>query len=206
MSKLAQRSKSKKTQHNRLSSTKRKQELENANVVESNSRCFMNYEKVKRILDVGFNQNEKDKRVTDPNGIRSPHFYKPQKNKLFYIPKVNKLMKNSAHNLDKTQENNWIRETSNDQLREYLYTEVNSPGCKFEFEQIPSPNSKNNIKFLSTKNTTEETDEFGNRTATELFSKTMNKGYLKDFIPSNPISACKKLNNILLYYVKFQNC
>ena len=74
MSKLVPRSKSKKTQHSRLSSTKRKQELENANVVESNSRHFMNYEKVKRILDVGLSPNENDKRATDPSGIRSPHF------------------------------------------------------------------------------------------------------------------------------------
>ena len=191
MSKVVQRSKSKRTQHNRLSSTKRKQELENANVIESNSKHFMNYEKVKRVLDIGFNSNENDKRVTDPSGIRSPHFYKPQKNKLFYIPKVNKLIKNSIHNIDCTQENLWIRETTNDQFQEYLYTEVNSPGCKFEFEQIPSPNSKLNIKFLSTKNTTEETDEFGNRTATELFCKTLNKGTLKDFIPTIPFSASK---------------
>ena len=98
-------------------------------------------------------------------------------------------MKNSIHNIDKSQENWWIRETSNDNLQEYLCTEVNSPGCKFEFEQLPSPNSKHNIKFLSTKNTTEETDEFGNRTATELFSKTLNKGFLRDFMPSIPIST-----------------
>lgn len=51
MSENKSRSKSKKNQRHRLSSTKRKQVLESVNIIDSNPKLSYNYEKVKRIFD-----------------------------------------------------------------------------------------------------------------------------------------------------------
>lgn len=93
--------------------------------------------------------------ISHTNGIQSPHFYKPQKNKLFYIPKANILNKsNGARDCQINSE--WVKETTN----EHFVTEVVSPSSKLDFVKTTSPLDRLNFKILSTKNTTEETDEF----------------------------------------------
>lgn len=181
MGKLNLRSKSKKNQRTRLSSNKRKQDLEDATLGESKVKAFENYEKVKRILDIGSKITEREQDLNQSSGLMSPHFYKPQKNKLFYIPKTNKLNKNPVKVTDKFKDNGWVRESTNDQMRRNLYTEVNSPVHQLEFERPTSPNDKNNFRILSTKHTTEETDEASHKVPSDLFSKTLNKAILKDF-------------------------
>jgi hypothetical protein len=61
-----------------------------------------------------------------------------------------------------------------------MLTEVNSPLYQPEFERTTSPGDRVGLKFLSTKNTTEEAEDGGLKSFTELFSKTLNKGMLKD--------------------------
>lgn len=80
MSKSNSRSKTRKSQAKRLSSTKRKQELEDANVIECRTKPFKNYEKVKRVLDITLKVNDKSEKPSADNwNITSPNFYKPSK-------------------------------------------------------------------------------------------------------------------------------
>ena len=113
--------------------------------------------------------------------IQSPHFYKPQKNKLFYIPKANIMNKGNCGKQEKPG-SEWVQETINDQIQEYLSTEGNLPSSHTGLlKQITSPKDRINHKILSTKNTTEETDEY-------------NKGGLRDITFENALKAARKVS------------
>lgn len=120
MSKSTKRCKSRKIQRNRLSSTKRKQQLENANVGESQYKGIPSFEKAKKVLDMGIKGRQNDLNSSQSSGIRSPHFYKPKNKKLFYIPKTNKLLTNVMSSTEKSMNNSWVKETSNSRIRNRL--------------------------------------------------------------------------------------
>jgi hypothetical protein len=182
MSKSNPRSISKKKQVKRMSITKRKQELEDVNLIDSKTKAFKNYDKVKRVLEISIKGVEKGKQVAEISGITSPHFYKPHKNKLFYIPKSSKIRKSLSRKKDRGGDNVLIQESTSDHFRKHLLTEVSSPLYQPEFDRTMSPGSNINFKILSTKNTTEE-DDLNSKAAEYLFSKiAMNKGMLKDLI------------------------
>jgi hypothetical protein len=180
MSKSFAMSKNRRAHKNRLSSTKRKHELEEAKIVDSNGNAFKYYEKEKRIMDLNLKEVQRDSSSNKNSGITSPHFYKPQKkNKLFYIPRNNKLNKSLVKRNDNSTEMEWVQE--DDSIRQYLRTEVSSPIYYPEFERTTSPGDRINMKILSTKHTTEETEEFTGKTPIDIFAKTTNKGFiLKD--------------------------
>jgi hypothetical protein len=198
MSKSNPRSKIRKNHVKRMSSTKRKQELEDVNLIDSKTKAFKNYDKVKRVLEISMKGIDREKQVAEISGITSPHFYKPHKNKLFYIPKSSKIRKSLSRKKDRAGDNVLIQESTKDQFRKHLLTEVNSPLYQPEFDRTMSPGNNINFKILSTKNTTEE-DDLNSKAAEFLFSKTaMNKGMLKDLIGNNKRNGKFRIKNILI--------
>ena len=157
----------------RLSGYKRKQNLEEVNLIESKTKAFKNYEKVKKIFDFKLKGVDIE-RQKDDSEITSPHFYKPHK-KLFYIPQSNQIKKSISKNRKKSKDVNLLRE-SHTQGRQYILTEVNSPLQQLDFEVTNSPDYRQNLRFLSTKNTTDENEEINNLNILGNVSKSLIKG------------------------------
>lgn len=78
------------------------------------------------------------------------------------------MLSKQSNGKDRAAASEWIKESTNDQIREHLLTEVNSMPYQLEFTKTTSPKEKVNLRILSTKNTTEETDDF-------LFKNTVNE-------------------------------
>lgn len=166
MSKSNPPSKIKRNQAKRLSSTKRKQELENVNLIDSKTKAFKNYDKVKRMLEINMSGIEREKQGVDQSGITSPHFYKPQKNKLFYIPSTNNIRKSHSKTKERSNDSALFQNKSNYQIKKHMLTEVNSPLYQPDFNCTISPSNNTNDKY-----TTEE-DDITSEAAAEFFSKT----------------------------------
>lgn len=66
-----------------------------------------------------------------------------------------------------------------------------------EFERTTSPGDKINFRILSTKHTTEEAEDFSCKGQNDLFSKTLNKGFLKDL----SVSENKPCNQSIAYTI-----
>jgi len=65
---------------------------------------------------------------------------------------------------------------SHTQGRQYILTEVNSPLQQLDFEVTNSPDYRQNLRFLSTKNTTDENEEINNLNILGNVSKSLIKG------------------------------
>ena len=134
--------------------------------------------------------------------ITSPHFYKPQK-KLFYIPQSNKIKRNMSKSKRRSKDHSLVKGSTNNYNRQYIMTEANSPLYQPEFERTTSPGlERQNLKFLSTKNTTEETEDLTSKQCTEFFNKPLKKSCLKEV---NPMQTTKFSKNALSYLISHEN-